>query len=172
MTPAQFFGVRFERVAPLRLRLSFPSAGSRLCACTKHLSGILIGASLLLRIPETHWFPHSSNQIRDGSSSSWLRARARGRARREGALRRPANVRRGGGSPIKAYGCRAWSKRPSRASQSWPRSQIFGSLSGLMMLALPFVPDGTGSGWTAGSPTSAPFKFERESAPCQRRAPC
>ena len=102
----------------LRLRLSFPSSGSRLVrACTKHLSGILIGASFLpLRVPETHRFPHSSNQNRAGSGSSWLRARARGRARRRSALRRPANVRRGGGSPIKANGCRAWSKEPLRAS--------------------------------------------------------
>ena len=54
--------------------------------------------------------------------SRWLRARARGRARRRSVLRRPAHVRRGGGSPIKANGCRASSMGPPDASRCWPRS--------------------------------------------------
>ena len=134
-------GVGFERVVP-------PSSPTFVSifwlqargACTKHLSGISIGALLPLRVPETRRFPRSSSQIRAGSLSSWLRARARGRARRRNALRRPTHVRRGGGCPIKATGCRAGSRRPSRASPPERRSQIFGSLSGLMKLASPWVP--------------------------------
>ncbi len=124
----------------LRLRLWFPSSGSRLCACTKHLSGILFGALLPLRVPETHRFPRSSNQSRAGSSSSWLRARERGRALRRDALRRSTNVRRGGGIPIKACGCRAFPMKPSRDSQRLLRSQISGSLRGLEWLVMPWVP--------------------------------
>ena len=102
-------GVRSERVALLRLRLSFPSSGSRLFRSPA---------------PNTYWGSSSERcgrsvpqklvgsltrpvKDRAGSSASWLRARARGRARWRGALRRPTNVRRGEGSPIKRTGCRA-----------------------------------------------------------------
>ncbi len=34
--------------------------------CTKHLSGLLIGALLPLRVPETHLLPHPSIQYRPG----------------------------------------------------------------------------------------------------------
>ena len=134
---ASALSASLSSVSDFRFHLLVP--GSR--ACTKHLSGILIGAFLPLRVPETHRFPHSSNQSRAGSGSSCLRARARGRARKRSALRRPTNVRRGGRSPIKATGCRAWSRRPlvSRGSGSAlaSRSEV-------------------GSSWTAGSPTPAP----------------
>jgi len=66
----QSFGVHIERVALLRLWLSFLLLAPGVEACTKHLLGIFVRVLLPLRVPETHRFPRSSNQIQAGSSSS------------------------------------------------------------------------------------------------------
>ena len=125
---------RSSSVSDFRFHLQVP--GSQ--ACTKHLSGILIGELSPLRVPETHRFPRSSIQYRVGSLSSCLWARERGRARKRSALRRSTIVRRGGGFPIKPNGCRECPRKPSRDSRR-SQSQIFGSLPGFMTLALPLV---------------------------------
>ncbi len=123
---------RSSSVSDFRFHLQVPDSQ----ACTKHLSGILFGALSLLRVPETHRFPRSSIQYRAGSSSSCLRARERGRARKRSALRRSTNVGRGGGFPINGRWMPGMLQEALRDSRR-PRSQIFGSLPGLMTLALP-----------------------------------
>ena len=141
-------------------------------ACTKHLSGIVVGAFLPLRVPETLAFPRSSNQVRAGSgsrrefllvvtSSSWFRARERGRARWRGALRHPTNVWRGGESPIKANGCRAGPGggcvlRKLRCAHKSSNSSRRG-------LGPRFLAE-RGSSWTAGSLPSAPLLLARQEA--------
>ncbi len=166
-------GVRSERVALLRLRLSFPSSGSR-----------LFGSLHQTPIGDPRRSDAAAPCPRNSSVPSLVQSKIEqalrpvGSGLEQGAelvgeahFGAPRLLGGEGGVQSRRTDAGPRPRRPSRASPE-RRSQIFGSLAGLFVGLGPGFARKPGSSWAAGSPLSAPFSSERGTAPCRTHVPC